>query len=110
MKVTGVITKILDIESGESKAGKKWLKNTFILETSEDYNNVYAFEVFGEEKVNNFTKFNRVGQDVEVDFNVSCNEWKGKYYTSLQAWKIFKAEANEEVVGSPIEEEDVLPF
>jgi hypothetical protein len=30
---------------------------------------------------------------VEVKFNVKCNEWKGKYYSSLSAWSVFKAEA-----------------
>lgn len=110
MKVTGVITNILPTEEGVSKAGKEWKKLTFTLETSEDYNNLYAFEVFGAEKVDNFIKFNKVAQSVDVDFNVSCNEWKGKYFTSLQAWKIFKAEHNEELVGKPVEESDDLPF
>ena len=56
-------------------------------------------------KVDNFIKFNKVGQEVDVDFNVQTNEYKDKYYTSLQAWKIFKAEAKaSEVV------EDDLPF
>ena len=93
MRVTGTITKILDTTEGVSAAGKEWKKSAFILETSEEYNNVYCFEVFGAEKVDNFLKFNKVGQDVDVDFNVSTNEWKGKYFTSLQAWKIFKSDA-----------------
>lgn len=92
MEITGKITKVLDIQKGTSKEGKEWQKLTFILETTEQYNNVYAFEVFGLEKVENFNKYNSIGQDVKVDFNVSTNEWKGKYFTSLQAWKIFKAE------------------
>jgi hypothetical protein len=109
MKVTGVITKIQPVEEGVSKAGKEWKKLTFVLETSEEYNNIYAFEVFGGEKVDNFVKFNKVGQAVDVDFNVSCNEWKGKYFTSLQAWKIFKAE--EAQIGSgETPAEDDLPF
>jgi len=105
MKVTGNIVKILETVSGVSKADKAWKKTSFILETSEEYNNIYCFEVFGEEKVDNFIKFNKVGQEVDVDFNVQTNEYKDKYYTSLQAWKIFKAEAKAaEVV------EDDLPF
>ena len=110
MKVTGLIAKILEVESGESKAGKAWKKVVFTLETSEEYNNLYAFEVFGEEKVDNFLKFNKVGQSVDVDFNVSCNEWKGKYFTSLQAWKVFKTEKVEELETVLEEQGDELPF
>lgn len=93
MEVTGKITKILEKVTGQKKDGSgDWVKQSFTLETSEQYNNLYCFELFGDEKVENFNKYNKVGSDVKVDFNVSTNEWKGKYFTSLQAWKIFKAE------------------
>lgn len=117
MKVTGKITKINEVTSGTSAAGKEWQKLSFLLETTEEYNNLYCFEVFGDEKVEQFTKFNRVGQDVDVDFNVKTNEWKGKYFTSLSAWKIFKADVTDapeglDVTGTEVKEEasDDLPF
>ena len=71
MKVTGKITKVLDTQKGTSAAGKEWQKLSFILETTEDYNNLYCFDVFGDEKVEQFLKFNKVGQDVDVPFCVS---------------------------------------
>ena len=113
MKVTGKITKVLDTQKGTSAAGKDWQKLSFILETTEDYNNLYCFEVFGDEKVEQFLKYNKVGQEVDVNFNVQTNEYKGKYYTSLQSWKIFKAEAGEsdfELVTKTHLNEDDLPF
>ena len=104
------ITKVLDAQSGTSKAGKDWIKQTFIGETTEEYNNLYAFELLGAEKVENFNKYNKVGDVVNVEFNVSCNEWQGKYFTSLSAWRIDKANGS----GTPAEsvEEDLgeLPF
>ncbi len=112
MKVTGKITKVLETQSGTSAAGKDWQKLSFILETTEDYNNLYCFDVFGDEKVEQFLKYNRVGQDVDVNFNVQTNEYKGKYYTSLQSWKIFKAEAAGEAIPEAAQDEakDDLPF
>lgn len=107
MEVKGKITKVLEKQSGVSKADKEWVKLSFILETTEEYNNVYCFEVFGTERVENFEKYNKVGQEVEVSFNVSTNEWNGKYFTSLQAWKIFKADG-ETKPAEPVE--DNLPF
>jgi len=99
MEVTGKITKVLDVQKGTSKEGKEWQKLIFTLETTEQYNNLYAFEIFGAEKVETFNKFNKVGDDVKVDFNVSTNEWQGKYFTSLQAWKVFKADAMEQATA-----------
>ena len=103
------ITKVLDIQSGTSKAGKEWQKLTFVGETPEEYNNVYAFEIFGAEKVENFNKFNKVGDLVSVEFNVSCNEWQGKYFTSLAAWRVEKANGSAEEASAGDDGDD-LPF
>ena len=110
MEVTGKITKVLEKQSGVSKADKEWVKLSFVLETSEAYNNLYCFEIFGTEKVEQFEKYNKVGQEVKVDFNVSTNEWNGKYFTSLQAWRIFKADAEQQPSEAKEEVEDDLPF
>jgi hypothetical protein len=103
-------------QSGTSKAGKEWTKLSFLLETTEEYNNLYCFDVFGDEKVENFNKYNKVGQEVDVEFNVKTNEWNDKYFTSLDAWKIFKAEVDGIKVDDPDPEvlvggeENDLPF
>jgi hypothetical protein len=109
MKVTGVIKEIGEVVTGISKADKPWKKVTFVLETSEEYNNIYPLEVFGEEKVDNFLKWNEIGNTVDVDFNVSANEWKGKYLVNLGAWKVFKAEATAKTETTEKVEDD-LPF
>ena len=120
MKVTGKIEKIMDVQKGTSKAGKDWQKVSFTLRTKEEYNNLYCFDVFGDEKVDNFLKYNKVDQEVDVDFNVKTNEWNDKYFTSLDAWKIFKAEASEtdkleasfesQKEEQAVAEDDGLPF
>ena len=112
MQVTGLeVTKILDIVSGVSAAGKDWQKMTFVGTTKEEYNNTYAFEIFGAEKIESFKQYTKVGSVIDVDFNVSCNEWKGKYYTSLSYWKSFKAGGSSESEPTPVEESsDTLPF
>lgn len=121
LKVTGVITKVLDKQSGTSKAGKEWVTQDFILDTNEEWNNLYCFALFGAEKIENFEKYNKVGQTVEVEFNVNCREYKDKYYTNLSAWKIHKSDAspvsNSEVAFENLQdtenldkEHDDLPF
>lgn len=97
LEITGEIEKVLATETGTTTAGKDWKKQSFIVANNEGYEGkkqIFCFEIFGEEKVDNFNKFNKVGSIVKVDFNISTNEWKDKYYTSLQAWKVFKADVD----------------
>lgn len=97
MKEQGKIKAILPVESGTSKDGKEWKKVVFVIANSKGYEGreqIFAFEIFGAEKVDKFLQFNKVGDVVDVDFNITTNEWQGKYYTSLGAWKVFKAGVN----------------
>ena len=115
-KSTGNIVKILDAQSGTSQAGKDWKKQDFVINTGGSYPQDICFNVFGDEAVENLTKYNKVGDKVTVSFNIKCNEYKGKYYTSLGAWRIEKVDGAETNVTEPqalpvTEDEDIdLPF
>ena len=112
MEIKGKILKVLDKQSGTSKAGKEWVKLSFVIATEDEYNNLYCFDLFGTEKVENFEKYNKVGQEVDVHFNVKCNEWEGKYYTSLDAWKIMsvKKEEGNQSESNSSDDDQSLPF
>ena len=121
LSITGKLKTLLPAVSGTSKAGKEWKKQEFIVSNNEGYEGkeqIFCFEVFGEEKVENLTKFNKVGDLVTVSFNINTNEWKDKYFTSLSAWLIKKVESSGEVPPVPIfepagelnESADDLPF
>ena len=96
LTITGKIKTLLAVESGTAKAtGNEWQKQNFIVSNNDGYEGkeqIFCFEVFGQEKVENLTKFNKVGDNVKVQFNIGTNEWKGKYFTSLSAWRIEKLE------------------
>ena len=125
LEAKGVIEKILEVQKGAKKDGSgDWEKQLFLLRTQEQYNNLYCFEIFGDQKVDNFAKFNKVGQEVTVEFNVNTSEYQGKYYTTLSAWKIMATPlqnsantattttTNPKEFGEPLpgEETDDLPF
>lgn len=120
LEVTGTIKRFLPIETGQKKDGSgEWQKQLFTVQTDAQYNNLYCFEVFGDEKVQNLTKYQKENDVVTVEFNVNTNEYKGKYYTTLSAWKISKVNANNVNVNQPVfepagklneEEHDDLPF
>ncbi|QQO97091.1 hypothetical protein Nekkels1_85 [Cellulophaga phage Nekkels_1] len=98
LSVSGKLKKVLPVESGTAKAsGKEWKKQQFVVSNNEGYEGkeqIFCFEVFGEEKVENLGKYHKEGDDITVKFNISTNEWNGKYFTSLSAWRIEKAEGS----------------
>jgi len=123
LTITGSIKKFTSIQSGVSKAsGKEWQKQNFILSNNEGYEGreqIFCFEVFGQEKVENLTKFQKEGDLVKVSFNISTNEYnnptKGiQYFTSLSSWRIEKlsdAPSNELTSAEDVENAAAdLPF
>jgi hypothetical protein len=111
LEIKGTIKSIEEVQKGTSKDGKEWQKLIYTVVTDEQYNNLYALEVFGEEKVAQFQQYNKQGDSVKVLFNVNTNEWKGKYFTSLSSWRCEKnsVQGSEEKAPQAEEEED-LPF
>lgn len=93
-KVQGVITRISEIK--EHNNGAKEL--TYRIDTGEQYNNIIEFQIYkgGEHTshVDNFLKYNKVGDRVEVEFNLKTFNWKpeadDKVFTSLSHWKLEK--------------------
>lgn len=104
MKVTGKLTKVLALEQGTSKAGKEWVKRSFVIDTGDQYNPELCIETFGEEKVKMLSNVAE-GDQVEVSINLSSREYKGRYYTQVSAWKI---EVMASTDAQPVEED--LPF
>ena len=98
-KMTGTISAILPTES---ISDGKYNKQVFAITNNEGYEGqeaTFAFEIFeaaDKDKIEKFKKFNKVGSLVDVSYEIRCNENKGRYFTSLSAWKVFKAEAAEE--------------
>ena len=112
LEIKGTVKAILAEETGTSKAGKAWTKGGFVIDTGDQYNPDLAFGCFGDKGLallNGLT----AGQEVNVSFNVSSREYKGKYYHSIDAWKIDLL--SEAVDPAPSfaeqdEEKDELPF
>ena len=91
LKFTGVITYILDvIQVGNTK------KIEFIVtEEVAQYPQSVKFSIYGDEKVDKFVKYNKLNASVEVSFSFKTTEWNEKHFTSIEAWKVFKAETVE---------------
>lgn len=112
LKVTGTITSIGDVQTGTSKAGNDWSKLEFAIETKGEYPKTVAFTLFGADKVDKFVQYNQVGDEVEVSFDPSSREHEGRFYTDLNAWKVWGLNRGKKA-AVPVDaedEEDDLPF
>jgi hypothetical protein len=85
----GRIIKITEMQTGTSKTGKEWVKQSFVVDKETEYNNEICFNLFGDYKVGMLDQF-KVGDQVEVHYNVSSREYQGNYYTSADAFRILK--------------------
>ena len=77
MEVTGKLVKILDLEEGTSKAGKSWQKQSVVIDTGGEFNNLTAVSAFGD-KVDKLNRL-ELGMDVSILCNVYSREYQGKY-------------------------------
>ena len=87
MDIIGNIKLISETEEGTSKAGKAWAKRQVVVTTSNDkYPQDIAIDFLGDKilQINNF----QVGNPVSVSINIRGNEYNGKYYNSINGWKI----------------------
>lgn len=114
LSIKGKLTKKLNEESGVSKAGKEWKKQSFIIDTSAQYNSEICFQLFGEEKINMLKDYNE-GEDIIVSFNLSSREYNGRYFHNIDAWRLEKNSSDNTNIESapkfePSESEDDLPF
>lgn len=61
-------------------------KKEFVVTTDDKYPQDVKFEAT-KEKIEQVDRLN-VGDLVNVSFNIRGNEYKGRYYVNLQAWKV----------------------
>jgi len=96
-QITGVIKLINPTQTFDSG----FQKREFVVTTKEQYPQDIKLEMV-KEKCAVLDGY-KVGQSIVVDYNIRGNEFGGKYYVSLQAWKI----AHGEVINmAPLVSED----
>lgn len=85
LQLQGTIKVIFQAETYASG----FTKREFVINTKEQYPQDVKFELV-KDKTAILDSFSE-GQEVVVHFNLKGNEFNGKYYVSLQGWKVEKA-------------------
>jgi hypothetical protein len=129
----GRITEISQIKVGKTKKDQDWASVDFEVTESEpnnpDYPQIALFSFFktGEyfKYANEFNDFNKLGDEVIVDYNFKCNKYVkegiDKKFYKVECWKLTKATVdlangndNSTIDGAVYEakdsEPDDLPF
>ena len=105
MEVNGKLIKKLDLETGVSGKGKEWQKQTVIVDTGSEFNNIVAVSAFGD-KVERMNKL-EVGDNVNISCNVYSREYKGKYYHNIDGYWFAK---EGEKPKDNVSDDNDLPF
>ena len=110
MQVKGKIEKILEVETGISKAGKEWRKQSLVIKTEDDFNNLVCVSAFGD-KVKKLRDL-KVGMAMTILCNVYSREYNGKYYHNIDGYH-FTINSNNELSDKDMvtfDDDENLPF
>lgn len=88
MEITGKIHIINDTQTFESGFEKR----EFVVKTNENYPQLIKCELV-KDKCSLLDNF-QPGQEVTVSINLRGNQYNGKYYVNIQAWRIKEEESN----------------
>lgn len=98
MELTGKLTRIMPLESGTSKAGKPWQKQSIILEYIDGSFTKLACIQLKNEMLLSILKGFKIGDTLTCSVNIEAREYQDRFYTDVTAWKIMK------------QTEDTVPF
>lgn len=90
MELTAKLIQVQPIQKGMGKNGE-WRKQNIILETEGMYPKKVCITIWGD-KINESVL--RVGNMLDVSFDIESREYNGNWYTDLRAWKIEAVGAN----------------
>ena len=113
MEVTGKLVKKLELETGTSKAGKEWQKQSIVIDTGNDFNNEVCVSAFGD-KLKQMNKL-EVGMEVSVLCNVYSREYNGRYFHNIDGY-FFTNQSNKSKANNSLDKHfegttpDDLPF
>lgn len=79
--------KLMEVQSEQSGEGKngRWVKQTFIAETMDQYPKKIAFTAFNEQIISQLKAIS-IGSTVKVNFRVESREYNGKWYSDIRAF------------------------
>ena len=93
MEIIGKVVAVLELQSGTSKKGSEWKKRDFVIETlDEKFPKKVCFTLFGDRA----DACPAIDSVVNVAFDIDAHEYNGKWFNSVNAWKVEPAQAQQQ--------------
>ncbi|WP_300729048.1 DUF3127 domain-containing protein [uncultured Bacteroides sp.] len=92
MELAGKVIAVLEPRGGVSKSGNNWKVQEYVIETHDQYPRRMCFDVFGEDKIQQFNI--QIGEELNVSFDIDAREWQGRWFNSIRAWKVERVNAD----------------
>ena len=100
MEAQGKVIAILEARSGVSKAGREWMSQEYVIETPGQYPKRICFNIFGADRINE--AHIQMGEDIIIEFDIDAREWHGKWFTSINAFRVTRPAAVAPMAGDPM--------
>ena len=99
MDLTGKIIAVLPASSGVSaRTGNSWKTQEYVLEVPGQYPKRCVFNVFGEDRINQFNIQN--GDELTIQFDIDAREYNGRWYNDVRAYNVIRGQ--QPVAGAPV--------
>lgn len=108
-EIGGKIIAVLDKRNGISAStNTPWSVQQYVIEMHEQYPKKLCFDVFGEDKINQFNI--QIGEELTVYFDINAREYQGRWYNSFRAWKVERTTSQPSIPAQPVidDEKDEL--
>ena len=102
MEFTGKIIAILPPKNGVSKSsGNEWTVQEYVIEDtmSGQFPRRMCFSVFGSDKIAQFNI--QMGDELTVSFDIDARQWQDRWFNSIRAWKVERANSNAAPAAAP---------
>lgn len=109
MEFTGKVIWMGEKRQGTSSAGKAWAAQEYAVQDAmQQYPRTICFNVLGEEKIKEFNI--RLGEELKVYFDINAQEYNGRYFNNVRAWKVERPNAAQTMQPAPQQSAFVDPF
>jgi hypothetical protein len=99
MELTGKIIAVMEARGGVSaRTGNSWKTQEYVLEVPGQYPKRCLFNVFGEDRINQFNIQN--GDELTIQFDIDAREYNGRWYNDIRAYNVIRGQ--QPVAGAPV--------
>ena len=111
MELTGKIIAVMDPRGGVSaRTGNTWKTQEYVLEVPGQYPKRCLFNVFGEDRINQFNIQN--GDELTIQFDIDAREYNGRWFNDIRAYNVIRGQqpvSGAQPVAAPSEATSPFP-